>query len=183
MAQFIFRRLLGLCFVLIGVSILTFAIAQLVPVDPAASALGGQAREAQIQAYRQQLGLDRPVWEQYARYMGRLAQGDLGQSIRTRRPVADDLRDFFPATFELALAALLVSVFLGIPLGIVAALNRSRYGDVLARLLALVGGSLPIFYVGGLGLALSTASCAGFPAGGDWHPHWNRPQILLVYSL
>ena len=79
MTLFIFRRLLGLCFVLIGVSILTFAIAQLVPVDPAASALGGQAREAQIQAYRQQLGLDRPVWEQYARYMGRLAQGDLGQ--------------------------------------------------------------------------------------------------------
>ena len=166
MTLFIFRRLLGLCFVLIGVSILTFAIAQLVPVDPAASALGGQAREAQIQAYRQQLGLDRPVWEQYARYMGRLAQGDLGQSIRTRRPVADDLRDFFPATFELALAALLVSVCLGIPLGIVAALNRSRYGDVLARLLALVGGSLPIFYVGGLGLALFYRQLRWIPGGG-----------------
>ena len=166
MAQFILRRLLGLCFVLIGVSILTFGIAQLVPVDPAASALGGQAREAQIQAYRQELGLDRPVWEQYFRYVRRLAQGDLGQSIRTRRPVANDLRDFFPATVELALAALLVSVFLGIPLGIVAALNRSRYGDVLARLLALIGGSLPIFYVGGLGLDLFYRHLRWIPGGG-----------------
>ena len=85
MIQFILRRVAGLVFVLIGVSIFTFAIAQLVPVDPAGSALGANAREEQIQAYRDQLGLDQPVWEQYGRYMGRLITGDLGKSIRTRR--------------------------------------------------------------------------------------------------
>lgn len=152
MLRFILRRLLGFGFVLLGVSIFTFAIAQMVPVDPAAAALGSKAREEQIQAYRTELGLDRPVWEQYIRYVTRLVRGDLGESIRTRRPVADDLRDFFPATFELALAALLVSLVLGIPLGIIAALRRNNWVDALARLIALIGGSMPIFYIGLLGL-------------------------------
>ncbi len=163
MLRFILRRLLGLFFVLMGVSLFTFAIAQLVPVDPAAAALGAKAREDQIAAYRQELGLDRPVWEQYVRYVSRLVQGDLGESIRTRRPVIDDLFDFFPATLELSLAALVVSLLLGIPLGIIAALRRNHWVDALARLIALVGGSMPIFYVGLLGLGLFFASCAGCP--------------------
>jgi len=184
MTQFVVRRLLGLLFVLFGVSLLTFAIAQLVPVDPAASALGGQAREGQIQAYREQLGLDRPVWEQYLRYMGRLVQGDLGQSIRTRRPVVSDLKDFFPATFELSLAALVVSVVFGIPLGIVAALNRSKWGDVLARALALVGGSLPIFYVGGLGLSLFYRYLRWVPGGGRLTTTMKAPtDITGLFTL
>ena len=152
MFRFILRRLLGFGFVLFGVSIFTFGIAQLVPVDPAAAALGAKAREDQIQAYRTELGLDRPVWEQYFRYVARLVQGDLGASIRTRRPVADDLRDFFPATFELALAALVVSLLFGIPLGISAALRRNNWLDAAAPLIALIGGSMPIFYIGLLGL-------------------------------
>ena len=94
MARFILRRLAGLIFVLLGVSILTFFLAQIVPVDPAATALGSNAREEQIQAYRQQLGLDQPAPVQYLAYMGRLLRGDLGQSIRTRRPVIDDLLDY-----------------------------------------------------------------------------------------
>ena len=148
MARFILRRLSGLAFVLIGVSIFTFAIAQLVPVDPAASALGTNAREEQIQAYRDTLGLDQPVWEQYGRYVSRLVQGDLGKSIRTRRAVAADLRDFVPATIELSIAALLISLVFGIPLGILAALRRNSWVDGAARIIALIGGSLPIFYLG-----------------------------------
>jgi peptide/nickel transport system permease protein len=178
MAQFILRRLLGLCFVFLGVSVLTFAIAQLVPVDPAAAALGGQAREAQIQAYRQQLGLDKPVWEQYGRYMSRLAQGDFGKSIRTRRPVADDLRDFFPATLELSLAALIVSISLGVPLGIAAALKRSQWGDVLARLAALIGGSMPIFYVGALALNFFYRHLKWVPGGSRLDATLNPPREI-----
>ena len=92
MARFIVRRFAGLLFVLLGVSLLTFFLAQIVPVDPAATALGSNAREEQIEAYRQQLGLDQPAPVQYLNYMQRLLRGDLGQSIRTRRPVTDDLR-------------------------------------------------------------------------------------------
>jgi peptide/nickel transport system permease protein len=85
---------------------------------------------------------------QYAIYMGRLLQGDLGASIRTRRAVADDLRDYLPATIELTLAAMLVTILVGIPLGILAALNRNTWIDGGARILALIGGAMPIFYVG-----------------------------------
>ena len=166
MLRFIARRLIGLIFVLFGVSLFTFAIAQLVPVDPAASALGANAREDQIQAYRRELGLDRPAPEQYARYVARVLQGDLGKSIRTRRPVADDLRDFFPATLELSLAALVVALALGIPLGIIAALRRNHWLDAVARLISLIGGSMPIFYVGLLGLGLFYRQLRWLPGQG-----------------
>ncbi|MDQ3249999.1 MAG: ABC transporter permease [Chloroflexota bacterium] len=166
MFRFILRRLLGLFFVLFGVSLFTFAIAQLVPVDPAASALGANAREAQIEAYRRQLGLDQPAPVQYIRYVGRVLGGDLGESIRTRRPVAADLWDFFPATLELSLAALLVALCIGIPLGLLAALYHNGWPDALARLLALVGGSMPIFYVGLLGLGFFYRQLRWLPGGG-----------------
>lgn len=178
MLRFILRRLLGLLFVLVGVSLFTFAIAQVVPVDPAAAALGAKAREDQIAAYRQELGLDRPMWEQYVRYVSRLAQGDLGESIRTRRPVADDLRDFFPATLELSLAALVVSLLLGIPLGIIAALRRNQWVDALARLIALVGGSMPIFYVGLLGLGLFYRQLRWLPGQGRLDSTLSPPELI-----
>lgn len=178
MLRFILRRLLGLLFVLVGVSLFTFAIAQVVPVDPAAAALGAKAREEQIAAYRQELGLDRPVWEQYVRYVGRLVQGDLGESIRTRRPVADDLRDFFPATLELSLAALVVALALGIPLGIIAALRRNSAVDALARLIALIGGSMPIFYVGLLGLGLFYRQLRWLPGQGRLDSTMNPPELI-----
>ncbi|MEZ4863169.1 MAG: ABC transporter permease [Caldilineaceae bacterium] len=184
MLRFILRRLLGLGFVLVGVSLFTFMIAQLVPVDPAAAALGTKAREEQIQAYRQELGLDRPVWEQYGRYVERLLQGDLGQSIRTRRPVADDLRDFFPATLELAMAAMVVSLLMGIPLGIVAALRRNHWVDALARLIALVGGSMPIFYVGLLGLGLFYRQLQWLPGQGRLDSTLTAPErITGLFTL
>jgi peptide/nickel transport system permease protein len=163
---------------MVGVSVITFVLAQLVPIDPAAVALGQNAREEQIAAYREQLGLDRPVIEQYFTYVGRLLQGDLGNSIRTRRPVADDLRDFLPATLELSLAALLVSLFLGIPLGMAAALRRNSWVDALARLLALVGGSMPIFYLGLLLISLFYRQLQWLPGPGRLDSTLNPPQYI-----
>ena len=148
MLQFILRRLGGLIFVLVGVSVLTFFLAQIVPIDPAATALGSDPREEQIEAYRQEMGLDQPAVIQYVAYVQRLLKGDLGQSIRTRRAVIDDLRDYLPATIELALAAMLVTILVGTPLGIIASLNRNTWIDGGARGLALVGSAMPIFYVG-----------------------------------
>jgi peptide/nickel transport system permease protein len=146
--------LVGLLIVLIGVTIITFTLTQLVPIDPAVTALGQNAREDQIQAFRREYGLDRPAYEQYAAYMGRLLRGDLGISIRTRRPVAADLRDFLPATLELSIAAMIVALVLGVSLGIISAVNRNGLADGFARVFALVGGSLPIFFLGLLALAL-----------------------------
>jgi peptide/nickel transport system permease protein len=166
MIRFILRRLAGLVFVLVGVSIITFALSQLVPVDAAAAALGQNAREDQIQAYRRELGLDRPAVLQYFSYIGRLLQGDLGKSIRTRRAVADDLRDFFPATIELSIAALLVAIVLGIALGIISAIRRNSWIDGVARAFALVGGSLPIFFLGLLMLALFYSRLRWLPGPG-----------------
>lgn len=166
MIRFILRRLAGLAFVLVGVSIFTFALAQLVPVDPVANALGQNAREEQIEAYRKELGLDRPAYIQYINYMGRLAHGDLGESIRTRRAVAADLRDFMPATIELAFSALLIAFIFGIPLGIIAALRRNTWIDGAARMLALIGGSVPIFYFGLLMLGIFYRQLQWFPGPG-----------------
>lgn len=166
MARYIFRRLIGLLIVLLGVSVITFSLAQLVPIDPAATALGSNAREEQIAAYRAELGLDKPAVVQYFSYVGRLLQGDLGTSIRTRRPVLDDLGDYLPATIELSLAAMIVAVFIGIPFGILAAVRRNGLIDALARIFALVGGSLPIFYIGLSALGLFYRELRWLPGPG-----------------
>jgi peptide/nickel transport system permease protein len=178
MARFILRRIGGLILVMVGVSIFTFILAHLVPVDPAAAALGQNAREDQIAAYRQELGLDRPVVEQYFTYIGHLLHGDFGVSIRTRRPVADDLLDFLPATMELSLAALLVSLVFGIPLGMAAALRRNSWVDALARLLALVGGSIPIFYLGLLLISLFYRQLRWLPGPGRLDSTMKPPQFI-----
>lgn len=154
MIRFILRRLAGLLFVLAGVSIITFALTQLVPIDPVVAALGQNAREEQIRAYRAEHGLDRPPLEQYSAYVRRLLRGDMGISIRTRRPVIDDLRDYLPATIELSIAAMSVALTLGIALGLVAAVRRNSLLDGITRVFVLIGGSLPIFFLGLLMLAL-----------------------------
>jgi peptide/nickel transport system permease protein len=184
MTRFILRRLLGLLLVLLGVSVFTFILAQLVPVDPAAVALGQNAREDQIAAYRTELGLDRPVVEQYFIYLKRLLQGDLGNSIRTRRAVAADLFDFLPATIELSLAALLVALLLGIPLGIIASIRRNGLLDAASRLFALVGGSLPIFYIGLLGLGLFYRQLRWLPGPGRLDTTMPPPtQITGMFTV
>jgi peptide/nickel transport system permease protein len=184
MLSFLLRRLAGLFFVLLGVSIITFFLAQVVPVDPVAFALGQNAREDQIEAYRRELGLDRPVWEQYISYMSRLIQGDLGQSIRTRREVILDLRDYLPATIELALAALIIALLVGIPLGILAALRRNSWLDVAARLFALVGGSLPIFYLGLLALGLFYRTLRWSPGPGRLDSTLTPPTTITgLYTV
>jgi peptide/nickel transport system permease protein len=148
MFRFLLNRVIGLIFVLFGVTVITFCLTLVVPVDPVVAALGQNARDDQIEAYRRQVGLDRPPLERYARYLGRLIQGDFGTSIRTRRAVAEDLADYLPATLELSLAAMLFALVIGISLGIVAATKRGGAADLLARVFALLGGSLPIFFLG-----------------------------------
>lgn len=184
MIRFIVRRIAGLLLVLVGVSIITFSLSQLVPIDPAASALGQNAREDQILAYRKELGLDRPAVVQYASYMGRLLQGDLGKSIRTRRPVISDLRDFLPATIELSLAAMVVSLVLGLTLGVLAAVRRNGLLDGVARVFALIGGSLPIFFIGLLLLALLYRELRWLPGPGRLDSTMSAPlRVTGLYTV
>lgn len=141
-------RLLLLVPVLIGLSIILFVIARLLPGDPVALAAGPQASQAQIEALRAEFGLDRPLLQQYFSYVGSLLQGDLGRSVMTRRPVADDIMTFLPATLELVLAALVLATVLGVPLGMVAAVYKSGWADQVIRFFSLTSLSAPPFFLG-----------------------------------
>src|SRR5262245_36469781 len=125
MFKFVVRRLLLLVPVLIGLSILVFVWIRALPGGPAQALLGERADQESVQQIREQYGLDKPIYTQYWEYVKTTAQGDLGTSVTTRRPVTDELEQRFPATIELALAAMLFAVTLGIPLGFLAA---KRYG-------------------------------------------------------
>jgi peptide/nickel transport system permease protein len=145
---FILRRLALLIPVLIGVSLLTFTLSHVVPGDPARLVAGPHASEAQVAATRHAFGLDRPLWRQYFTYIGNLLHGDLGNSLHTQRPVRDDLGDFLPATIELTLAAMILTILLGIPLGVLAAVYRDRWIDTVTRLFSISGVSIPVFWLG-----------------------------------
>ena len=144
------RRLAQAVLVLLIVSVATFTLTLAVPGDPVQTLLGERAAgnpEIRAAAERR-YGLDQPPPIQYLTYLRNLFRGDLGDSISTRRPVMTDLQQFIPGTVELALSALLFAVVLGVPLGIVAALRKDRWPDHLARLVALIGTSVPVFWLG-----------------------------------
>jgi peptide/nickel transport system permease protein len=147
MLTYIAKRLFYILFVIWGLTVATFFISQVLPGDPASAALGDKATDEMIQNFRVKNGLDQPVLVQYVNYVGKLVVGDLGTSLRTGRPILDDLRDFFPGTLELAFSALLVAALLGIPAGVIAALNQNRLPDVLVRMVALIGGATPIYWL------------------------------------
>jgi peptide/nickel transport system permease protein len=145
--RFVVRRLLLLVPILIGLSILVFLWIRALPAGPAQSLLGERATEATIREIEEQYGLNDPIHIQYFRYVETVASGDFGTSIRSRRPVSDELKERFPATIELALAAMFFSIVLGIPLGFVAA---KRYGTIVdhgSLLASLLGVSIPIFFL------------------------------------
>ncbi len=184
MWSYLVRRLFFVIFVAWGVTFATFFIAQVVPADPALAALGDNAREEQVQEFRHRYGLDKPKPVQYAIYMNRLLRGDLGQSLRTSRPVADDLKEFFPATIELSLAALLVSLLFGIPAGVLAALRQNRAPDLVVRLLALLGGATPVFFLAILLLELLHGKLGLLPGPGRLDPYLlTPPRVTGVMTL
>jgi peptide/nickel transport system permease protein len=147
MLRFVVRRLLLLVPILIGLSILLFLWIRALPGGPAESLLGERATPEAIEQIERTYGLDRPIWEQYLRYVQNLAQGDLGTSISSRRPVTEEISRRFPATIELAVAAMLFAVIFGVPLGFVAA---KRYGTAVdhgSLIVSLLGISIPVFFL------------------------------------
>lgn len=133
---------------MLGLLALIFVISRVMPGDPVRLALGPEATAEQIETYRRQLGLDRPLPAQFLHYLGGLARGDFGESIRTYRNVRLDVLDFLPATVELVLAALALAVLIGVPLGVLAAVYHNTWVDNLTRLFAVPGVAMPRFWVG-----------------------------------
>ena len=172
---FVARRLLLLLPMLLGITLLSFVLSHAVPADPVTANLGEMAASdpAAVAAFRREWGLDRPLPAQYLIYVGKLLRGDMGTSISTRQPVFVDLWQRFPATVELAIAAMVVSILVGIPCGILSAVRRNTLVDQVTRLLALVGVSIPVFWLGLVALLI-------FYARLDWVPGPGRLGATLT---
>ena len=148
MLRFIVRRLLLLVPILIGLSILVFGWIRALPGGPAQALLGERATPEKIAEIERLYGLKKPIHIQYWKYVERTVQGDLGTSVTTRRPVTDEIKDRFPATIELALAAMIFSLAVGIPLGFLAAKRYGGWLDNLSLAGSLIGISIPVFFLG-----------------------------------
>ncbi|MDX8534159.1 ABC transporter permease [Mesorhizobium sp. VK25A] len=144
----ILRRFVLLAFVVAGVAIVTFTISHLIPGDPAQLIAGDKASAETLAHVRQELGLDKPVTQQFVIYVKQLLSGDLGNSLRTRRPVATDIALFLPATLELGITALIMAILIGVPLGVLSAIYKDGPVDQAARAVSVAGISMPVFWFG-----------------------------------
>ena len=164
MAGLIARRLAGLVGILLGLTVIVFLLQTVIPADPARAVVGASASPEVVEAKRAELGLDEPLPQRFGAFVSRLGNGDLGESLRTRNPVADDLRSFVPATLELALTAAMLALVIGFGLGLLlAGGGRLAAG---ARLLLLAGASLPAFLVGLVGVLVLYSQLGLLPASG-----------------
>jgi peptide/nickel transport system permease protein len=146
--RYLVKRGLSTIPMLLGLSVLIFTLARVIPGRPARLALGPRASEEAVQNLRDQMGLDKPLWEQYFDYVGGVVQGDLGQSLISNRNVAADLLEYFPATFELTTLAMILAIFVGVPLGVIAGQHKDRWPDNASRLFSFFNVSLPPFWAG-----------------------------------
>jgi peptide/nickel transport system permease protein len=189
----------------IGLTAITFVIGRVMPADPVLAVVGDRASQEVYDQTYQAMGLDRPLYAQYWRYLSQLVQGDLGTSIMTARPVMEDILRFFPATLELATIATLLGILFGIPMGVLAAVYHGRWPDHFVRIFGLLGYSVPVFWLGMVGLLIFYANL-GWVAGpgrldvfyddivtsvtgvilidaaleGEWEIFWNAMSHLIL---
>ena len=177
---FLVRRVAIGLLLCVGITLIAFSLTQLVPGDPAAANLGQRAigDPAAVAAFREKNGLDKPVPEQYLVYLGHLVRGDLGDSQQSHRAVSADLSEYVPATFELALFAIVLSLVLGVGLGILAAVTRDRWPDQVLRVVSLAGVSMPTFWIALLAFYLFFFKWGLAPGGGRLDPTETAPAHL-----
>lgn len=182
MTRYIIQRTLSLIPTILGVTLTVFLLLRLIPGDPAVAMLGEHAAQDNVERIREQLGLNRPLFldrealeqgdvgaffdSQYLRYLGRLARADLGNSIHRRVPIAQELRSRFPATMELALFSMILAILVGVPVGIVSAARRASAVDSVTMVGALIGVSMPIFWLGLMEIMLFAVILQWLPSGG-----------------
>ena len=160
----------------LGLLAVTFFIGRVIPVDPVLAVVGDRAPEHVIARVREEMGLNKPLWHQFWLYLQKVAQGDLGTSVLTSNPVLQDIKRVFPATFELATVGIIIGAGLGVPLGVWAAVRRGGLVDQAVRVMALVGYSVPIFWLGLMALVL-------FYAKLDWVAGPGRIDVAFEYSV
>ncbi|HXA96510.1 MAG TPA: ABC transporter permease [Candidatus Dormibacteraeota bacterium] len=187
MGGYVLRRILQTVPVLLGVSLLAFAVMHVVPGDPVRLIAGPDAPESVVLRIRTELGLDRPLYEQYASFLGRALRGDLGRSLRSRAPVVDEIVARFPATLELTTASMLIAVVAGVPLGLIAAVRRSTWVDYLATLTSLSTLSMPVFWLAIVAIWLFSLQLGWLPVSGRAGPPWQwdgfRHLVLPAVTL
>ena len=176
--RYLARRAGLTLFVLFGVTLITFVLTHVVPADPVVAYLGDHAPPDLVVKVRHQLGLDRPLPEQYVIYLGGLLRGNLGVSIMDSRNVSTDLAQYLPATVELATCAMVLALLIGVPTGIVSAVYKDAWPDQLARVFALGGTSLPVFYVALLLLGLLYSRLGILPGPGQLSIYTVPPQRI-----
>ncbi len=176
---YILRRLFLSIIVLLGVSVIVFVLTRIVPANPAAMWVGPRAGQEAIEQARIELGLDQPLYIQYLRYMRNLIQGDLGESIRTHRPVLYDIRRFMPASLEIIFAGMFFAIAVGVPLGVYSAANRNSIIDHVARMISVSGVSMPTFWLAMILQLIFFQWLGIFPVGGRIG---SRVQILYPFD-
>lgn len=185
MRQYVVRRLLVTFPVLLGVSILAFAIMHVVPGDPVRLMAGPDAPEDVVQRIRAELGLERPLPLQYWSFLTRALQGDLGRSLRSRAPVVDEIVARFPATLELTTVSMLIAVLIGIPLGLVSAVRRATWVDYTAMGVSLSTLSMPIFWFAIVAIWIFSLHLGWFPVSGRggavWE--WNGLRHIVLPAV
>ncbi len=182
------RTVVTIAVTLLGLLVLTFAIGRVMPVDPARAMVGQDADQETYDAAYRKLGLDRPVYEQFFRYVGDIVRGDFGVSVRTGQPVIVDIARSLPATIELATFAIILGAGVGIPMGVLAAVKRNRPVDHVVRILTLLGHSMPIFWIGMIALIVFYARLGWVGGGGRVSDYFiglvpERTGFLLIDSL
>lgn len=181
--RYITQRLLLAIPVLLGISILVFALARLAPGDPIQAALGTDYTEAQAQAMRKELGLDRPIPLQYVIWIGGVLHGDLGRSISLNNSVRAIILQRLPTTVALAVAAVALALLVAVPLGVIAAIKKDSWIDNVFRIVAIIGASMPVFWLGILLLMLFSVRLHWFPAGGGVREYGLRSLVLPAFAL
>ncbi len=167
MWKFIFKRVIALIPVIIGVTLIVFFIMSLSPGDPAKMILGDEASPEAVQLLRQEMGLDDPLLVQYGRYMYNAIQGDMGLSYKSKKPVTEEIWARFPNTIKLTLTAITFAVIISLPLGILAAVKQNSFFDGFSMLLALFGVSMPAFWFGLLLILFFSLKLGWFPSSGS----------------
>lgn len=184
MYKYIFKRLLMMIPVIIGITFIIFFILNLTPGDPAELILGSEATEEAIAELRDQLGLNDPLLVQYGRYMGRLIQGDMGQSYTTGRDIFDSIIERFPTTLRLALTAMGISLLIAIPLGVFSATKQYSLLDSSSMVMCLIGVSIPNFWLGLMLILFFSVNLNILPSGGlnDGALSYVLPSLALATS-